>query len=135
MANYLKPRRGKKSTAISQLSSSTPLQRGEVFFEVPDAGVGTGAGKIKMGDGVHGYDDLPYFMDIPVVKTATLAAGATTVTFTSIPTSGNYLFSLYTDKAGLNYTAVDDTTSGQLTYTFEAQSSAVSVYLEIKGVS
>ena len=61
MANYLRPRRGKKSTAISQLTSSNPLKRGEIFFEVPDTGVGTGGGKIKMGDGTTAYSDLPYF--------------------------------------------------------------------------
>lgn len=66
---------------------------------------------------------------------ATLAAGSTTVTFTGIPTTGQNLIELYTDVAGLEYTAVDDTTSGQLTYTFEEQESAVTVYLAIKEVS
>ena len=68
------------------------------------------------------------------IKTATLAAGATTVTFTGIPTTGTNLIELYTDKAGLDYDSVDDTTSGQLTYTFEAQSGAVTCYLVIKEV-
>ena len=63
MSSYLRPRRGKKSTAIAQLTSSNPLKRGEIFFEVPDDGVGTGAGKIKMGDGVTAYADLPYFSE------------------------------------------------------------------------
>lgn len=63
MSSYLRPRRGKKSTAIAQLTSSNPLKRGEIFFEVPDDGVGTGAGKIKMGDGVTTYADLPYFSE------------------------------------------------------------------------
>lgn len=69
------------------------------------------------------------------VKTATLAAGSTTVTFTGIPTTGNNLIDVYTSVAGLNYTAVDDTTSGQLTYTFEEQESAVTIYLTIREVS
>lgn len=68
-------------------------------------------------------------------KRATLAAGATTVTFTGVPTTGEHLIELYTSKAGLDYTAVDDTTSGELTYTFEAQSAAVTVYLVIREVS
>jgi hypothetical protein len=63
MSSYLRPRRGKKATAIAQLTSSNPLKRGEIFFEVPDDGVGTGAGKIKMGDGVTAYADLPYFSE------------------------------------------------------------------------
>jgi hypothetical protein len=61
MASYLRPRRGKKATAIAQLTASAPLKRGELFFEVPDTGVGTGYGNIKMGDGSTGYDALPYF--------------------------------------------------------------------------
>lgn len=69
------------------------------------------------------------------IKTATLAASATTVTFTGVPTTGSNTIELYTSKAGLDYTAVDDTTSGELTYTFEAQSEAVTVYLVIKEVS
>ena len=58
MANYLKPRRGKKATAISQ---NLLLKKGEIFFEYPDTGTGTGAGKIKMGDGTTTYNNLPYF--------------------------------------------------------------------------
>lgn len=68
------------------------------------------------------------------VKTATLAAGSTTVTFTGVPTTGNNLIDVYTSKAGLEYTSVDDTTAGQLTYTFEEQSAAVTVYLVIREV-
>lgn len=59
-----KPRRGTKSKAISSFSSSSPLQSGEIFFEIPDNGVGKGAGKIKMGDGSTAYDKLPYFLDM-----------------------------------------------------------------------
>ena len=63
MASYLRPRRGKKATAIAQLTASAPLKRGEVFFEVPDGGTGTGAGRIKMGDGSTAYESLPYFLE------------------------------------------------------------------------
>lgn len=63
MASYLRPRRGKKATAIAQLTASAPLKRGEVFFEVPNGGTGTGAGKIKMGDGSTAYESLPYFLE------------------------------------------------------------------------
>lgn len=63
MSSYLRPRRGKYATAVAQLTAANPLKRGEVFFEVPDDGVGTGKGKIKMGDGVTAYEDLPYFND------------------------------------------------------------------------
>ena len=70
MASYLRPRRGKKATAESQ---AIVLKKGEVFFEVPTTGVGTGAGKIKMGDGVTAYSSLPYFTEeIPKVEDAVI---------------------------------------------------------------
>lgn len=69
------------------------------------------------------------------IRIATLAAGSTTVTFTNVPTTGDNFIDVYTSVAGLEYTAVDDTTSGELTYTFEAQESAVTVYLVIREVS
>lgn len=60
MPNILKPKRGKKSTAIA---SNIKLENGEIFFEMPESGVGKGAGSIKFGDGVTLYRDLPYFFD------------------------------------------------------------------------
>lgn len=55
----LRPKRGKRSTAIDQ---NIKLARGEIFFEVPDTGTGTGVGNIVMGDGTSNYEDLPYFV-------------------------------------------------------------------------
>ena len=55
MASYLRPRRGKKATALSQ---NITLKAGEVFFETPTTGVGTGAGRIMMGDGSNNYTVL-----------------------------------------------------------------------------
>ena len=60
MANYLRPRRGRRRTAIKQ---NLILKRGELFMEYPEAGPGTGAGKIMIGDGVTEYGALPYFLD------------------------------------------------------------------------
>ena len=60
MASYLRPRRGKKATAEAQ---NIILKRGEVFFETPTTGVGTGIGKIKIGDGTSTYSNLPYFLE------------------------------------------------------------------------
>lgn len=60
MTVYFKPRRGKKATAISQ---DVVLKHGEVFFEVPEEGAGSGKGKLKMGDGVTSYSELPYFLE------------------------------------------------------------------------
>ena len=68
--SFLRPRRGKKSAASGQTSTDTEdiiLKRGEVFFEVPEdpddptISTGSGIGKIKMGDGVTAYSQLPYF--------------------------------------------------------------------------
>ena len=55
-AGYLRPRRGMRASAIN---NNVVLQEGEIFFETPDSGVGTGSGKIKMGDGVTEYGELP----------------------------------------------------------------------------
>ena len=59
MTVYFKPRRGKKSTAVSQ---DIVLKHGEIFFEVPEEGAGAGKGKLKMGDGETHYSELPYFL-------------------------------------------------------------------------
>ena len=56
---HLRPYRGKKSQAIR---NDIVLKRGEIFLEVPESGLGTGAGKIKVGDGTTGYENLPYFV-------------------------------------------------------------------------
>lgn len=68
------------------------------------------------------------------VKTATLAASATSVTFTSLPTTGDHMIDFFTSD-GSNYTAIDTSTSGQVTLTFEASSSARTVYCRIEEVS
>ena len=53
------PRRGKKTTMINT-KADLVLAAGELFVEYPDTGVGTGAHRIKIGDGVTAYGDLPY---------------------------------------------------------------------------
>ena len=63
MASYLRPRRGKEATAKSQ---NIVLKRGEIFFETPAGGVGTGIGRLKMGDGSTSYASLPYFLMITI---------------------------------------------------------------------
>ena len=61
MPKIFKPRRGKKATMYGS-KSTTVLSQGELFIEVPDSGVGTGKSKMKLGDGVTPYKDLPYAM-------------------------------------------------------------------------
>lgn len=60
MSKHLKPLRGTKQQAID---NKLILQEGEIFFEIPDEGIGAGEGKIKMGDGKTGYEDLPYYVE------------------------------------------------------------------------
>lgn len=64
MASYFRPLRGTRASALEQLDGNAPLKNGEVFFEYPDGGPGSGPGKIKMGD-ANGtpYSELPYFID------------------------------------------------------------------------
>lgn len=68
------------------------------------------------------------------IKTATLTAGQTTVTFSQMPTTGNHLVRFY-NSAGINYTEIDNSVSGQVTLSFEEQSNNVTVNCEIKEVS
>lgn len=67
------------------------------------------------------------------IKTATLATGATTVTFTQMPTSGDKLIDFYASN-GANYKAIDTSTPGTVVLTYDAPESEVTVYCEIKGV-
>ena len=86
MASYLRPRRGKKATALSQ---NITLKAGEVFFETPTTGVGTGAGRIMMGNGSNNYTYLnnnkkAFITDINCpdcyISNFTATAGNTTLT-------------------------------------------------------
>lgn len=88
MASYLRPRRGKEATAISQ---SLVLKRGEIFFEVPATGVGTGSGRIKMGDGSTPYGSLPYFLDSGIVDIDSVTIGFTNSTTPSTTPDSVYL--------------------------------------------
>lgn len=68
-------------------------------------------------------------------KTATLTAGNTSVIFTGIPTTGNNIIEVFTSQTDLDYESLDDSVSGSLTVYYEAQSSNVTVYLRIEGVT
>lgn len=66
-----------------------------------------------------------------IVKT--LAANATTISFT-VPTTGNNLIDFWCSD-GTNYTEIDTSVSGTVTLTFEASASARSVSCRIATVS
>ena len=56
----LLPRRAKKSVMQSSGKSSIVLEKGEIFVECPDEGIGKGHSIIKIGDGSTAYSSLPY---------------------------------------------------------------------------
>lgn len=59
---YIRPRRGTKTTMTDTEKSALVLKEGEIFFEFPDEGIGKGPAKVKIGDGVSAYVDLPYVL-------------------------------------------------------------------------
>lgn len=69
---------------------------------------------------------------IGAVTSQTLAADATSVSF-SVPTSGNHLIDFWASD-GSNYTAIDTSVSGTATLTYDAVSSARTIYCKISEV-
>lgn len=55
----LLPRRGKKSIMATS-KADTVLEKGELFVESSDEGIGVGHAKIKIGDGTTAYANLGY---------------------------------------------------------------------------
>lgn len=54
-----------RSGTADQWSTANPvLKEREIGFELPDGGVGTGNVKMKMGDGVTTWNELPYAIPI-----------------------------------------------------------------------
>jgi hypothetical protein len=105
MASFLRPRRGKKATAISQ---GLTLKRGEFFVEVPDSGVGTGVGKIKMGDGSTSYTNLPYLVSteddkIGFTDTSAATDPSNNPTYLTNIAPGNNLKTVFTNLKQLVY--------------------------------
>lgn len=54
-----RPKRGTRQAAID---NNIILKEGEVYFELPEDGSGTGAGNIVIGDGHTAYEDLPVYI-------------------------------------------------------------------------
>lgn len=59
MATVIQFRRGSHSYMAGE-GSQIVLQEGEPFLEYPDTGIGTPGSKLKIGDGVNKYCNLPY---------------------------------------------------------------------------
>lgn len=70
---------------------------------------------------------------IGTTTVSTLAANATTISFT-VPTTGNNLIEFFVSD-GSNYTDIDTSVSGTVTLTFEASASARTVSCRIAAVS
>ena len=70
-----RPRRGATSVMQTEGKGSIVLANGEFFVEMPNTGAGTeGNYKIKIGDGVSPYKDLPYaFNDDIAEKTVSVS--------------------------------------------------------------
>lgn len=92
---------------------------------------------LTVGTNIQAADDIVTELagkePISKVLTQTLSAGSTSVTFTDAAITADCFIEIYTDKAGLNWTAIDDSITGTIIITYPAQSSPVSVKLVIRG--
>lgn len=68
-----------------------------------------------------------------MIYSQTLAAGATSVTFTDLPTTGDYTADFYTSNGTL-FKSIDTSVAGRAVLTFDAQSSAITVFCKLEEV-
>ena len=115
---YLLPRRGTKGAAISD---NIILQRGELYFEVPDTGIATGFGKIKMGDGTTSYEDLPYFLQQSIVDDSEYFNDEMSIPFTDTSSTTENNNELLSNVNTSNSTANLLTNIKQLLYNFNSK--------------
>ena len=92
---------------------------------------------LVVGTNISASDDLTTQIGnanarIGAVTSHTLAANVTSVSF-SVPTSGNHLIDFWASD-GSNYTAIDTSVSGTATLTYDAVSSARTIYCKISEV-
>lgn len=96
-------------------------------------------GRVKAAGGIIAYLTANYLdkqtveNKIGAVTIKTLAANATTISFT-VPTTGNNLIDFWASD-GSNYTALDNSVSGTVTLTYEASASARTVSCRIATVT
>ena len=62
---YIRPRR---DTASAWTTANPVLAEGEIGIEVPSTGVGSGIVKIKFGDGVTAWKNLPYGLELDTLE-------------------------------------------------------------------
>ena len=92
---------------------------------------------LVIGTNISAADDLTTQIGnanarIGSVTSQTLAADATSVSF-NVPTSGDHLIDFWASD-GSNYTAIDTSVSGTATLTYDAVSSARTIYCKISEV-
>lgn len=97
----------------------------------------TGGHQVEITDADHPSGQTFDVMDgtVPITKyTQTLSAGSTSVTFSNVTTTANSIIEVATSVAGLEYNAISNS-GNSYTVTFDAQSSAVTVYLIVTEVA
>ena len=125
----------KTSTASQAYATGKQLIYNGVLYDViaPISANDT----LTVGTNIQAADDIVTDLagkePISKILTQTLAAGSTSVTFTDAAITADCFVQIMTSQAGLNWTAIDDSTLGTLIITFPAQSSPVSVKLIIRG--
>ena len=67
----------------------------------------------------------------PTVLMERLAVNSSYVSFTGLPTSGNYMIDFFIDD-GANYTEIDTSTPGQVTLKYNAKAYVRNVYCKIE---
>ena len=69
--------------------------------------------------------------DKPTVVTGTLSAGSTSITLTNSAITNDSVIDIYTSVYGVNPTAIS-VSDGSIRLTFDAQSSAVNIRIEVR---
>ncbi len=110
---------------IGDLTAATTLASGDEF--IVNTANNAGTKKITYSN----MRSLMGFEDAPTILTQTLAASATSVTFSNAAITTSSLIDIYTDAWGVSPTAVTVTT-GQAVLTFTAQGSALGVKLVVR---
>lgn len=127
-------------------NSTKPVTSGGVYQAITSVSIDDMTGATVSTDGVHGLVPAPLIADREkflrgdgtwakdyTELTANLAAGNTQVTFSDAAITATADVSIKTNMAGLNWTAINDSTAGTLIITYPAQSVPVTVKLIIRG--
>lgn len=123
------------SSASKAYAVGKQLILNDIMYDVT-AAISSGDALV-VGTNISAADDLTTQIEnanarIGAVTSQTLAADETSVSF-SVPTSGNHLIDFWASD-GSNYTAIDTSVSGTATLTYDAVSSARTIYCKISEV-